>query len=110
MGQHDALSGADAHLPVQTGSLTSLVHADTDSAGSSAGCLCHSPITETHYRALFDALDDGFCVIEKVKGLAGEPLDFVYVEANLAFAVQSGADQTQAVVGKTIRQLFPNIS
>ena len=110
MGQHDALSGADAHLSVQTGLLTSLVHADTDSAGSSAGCLCHSLITETHYRALFDALDDGFCVIEKVKGLAGEPLDFVYVEANLAFAVQSGADPTQAVVGKTIRQLFPNIS
>ena len=61
--------------------------------------------SEERYRTLFDSLDQGFCVIEKVEGEAGEPLDFRFVEANPAFAAQSGVSD---VVGKTMRQLFPD--
>ncbi|MGD9892656.1 MAG: ATP-binding protein [Dehalococcoidia bacterium] len=60
--------------------------------------------SEKRYRRLFDSIDEGFCVIEKVDGDAGRPLDFRYLEANPAFAAQSGVGD---VVGKTIRQAFP---
>lgn len=60
--------------------------------------------SEAKYRALFDSIDEGFCILEKVAGKAGEPLDFRYVEANAAFAVHAGEDK---VVGRTIREAFP---
>lgn len=60
--------------------------------------------SEIRYRTLFDAIDEGFCIIEKVETLPGAPMDFRYVTANPAFATQSGID---GVVGKTIRETFP---
>ena len=63
--------------------------------------------SEKRYRTLFESIDEGFCILEKVDGEAGAPLDFRYVEANPAFAVQSGV---RDVVGKTIRQVFPGVS
>ena len=60
--------------------------------------------SEERYRTLFESIDEGFCVIEKVGDEAGEKLDFLYVEANPAFADQAGIG---GVVGKTIRQAFP---
>ena len=60
--------------------------------------------SEERYRALFASIDEGFCVIEPVDGQAGAPLDFRYLEANPAFAAQSGVSE---VIGKTIRQAFP---
>ena len=61
--------------------------------------------SEKRYRALFESIDEGFCVLEKVEGDAGEPPDFRYLEANPAFATQSGVT---GVVGKTIRQIVPD--
>jgi two-component system, chemotaxis family, CheB/CheR fusion protein len=60
--------------------------------------------SEARYRSLFASTDEGFCVIEKVEGEPDAPLDFRYVEANPAFATQSGVS---GVVGKTIREVFP---
>ncbi|HSK87822.1 MAG TPA: PAS domain S-box protein [Anaerolineales bacterium] len=60
--------------------------------------------SETKYSTLFNSIDEGFCVIEKVESKAGEPLDFRYVAANPAFAIQAGVGN---IVGKTIRQAFP---
>ena len=60
--------------------------------------------SERKYRALFDSIDEGFCIIEKVEGAAGEPVDFRYLEANAAFAVQSGIS---GMVGKTLGQMIP---
>ena len=61
-------------------------------------------VSEEHYRTLFESIDEGFCIIEKVEGKPGEPLDFRYIEANAAFAVQSGIS---GALGKTIRQVVP---
>ena len=61
-------------------------------------------VSEERYRTLFASIDEGFCVIEKVDGRPGAPLDFRFVEANPAFAVQSGVS---GVVGKGFRQAFP---
>ena len=61
--------------------------------------------SEDRYRGLFNSIDEGFCVIEKVEGGVGAPPDFLYLEANPAFAVQSGMS---GMVGKTIRQVLPD--
>ena len=61
--------------------------------------------SEARYRGLFESIDEGFCVIEPVLDAAGEPVEFRYVEANPAFAAQSGG---RHVIGKTIREVFPN--
>ncbi|CAN5507487.1 hypothetical protein BH10PSE16_BH10PSE16_17980 [soil metagenome] len=58
--------------------------------------------SEEHYRTRFESIDEGFCIIERVDG---ETLDFRYVEANLAFAAQTGL---RDVVGKTLRQVMPD--
>jgi len=63
--------------------------------------------SETRYRSLFDSMDEGFCILEKVQGAAGEAVDFRYIEANAAFEAHSGVGN---VVGRTIRQMFPGIS
>jgi len=60
--------------------------------------------SEENYSRLFNSIDEGFCVIERVEGAASEPLDFRYVEANPAFSTQSGLN---GVIGKTIRQAVP---
>ena len=60
--------------------------------------------SEERYHTLFESIDEGFCIIEKIESKPGEPLDFRYLVANPAFAAQSGVGD---VVGKTIRQAFP---
>lgn len=62
--------------------------------------------SEEKYRSLFTSIDDGFCVMERVTGNSGDPLDFRYLEANAAFTQQSGVTH---VIGKTIRQILPGI-
>ena len=61
--------------------------------------------SEERYRLLFESIDEGFCIIEKIGGEGGEPLDFRYVEVNPAFAVQAGLS---VVVGNTLRQVIPD--
>jgi PAS domain S-box-containing protein len=55
------------------------------------------------YRMLFESIDEGFCIIERVEDGTGL-LDFRYVVANHAFELESGVG---GVVGKTVRQAFP---
>ncbi len=60
---------------------------------------------ELRYRTLFESIDDGFCIIEKIGDDASGPLDFRFIEANPAVAQQSGISD---VVGKTIREVIPD--
>jgi PAS domain S-box-containing protein len=57
--------------------------------------------SEATYRGLFDALDDGFCILERATG----ELDFRYVAANPAFETQSGL---VGVTGRTLREVIPD--
>ncbi len=61
--------------------------------------------SEQRYRTLFESIDDGFCIIEKIGDGPNAPLDFRFIEANPAVAVQSGIS---GVVGKTIREVVPH--
>ncbi len=60
--------------------------------------------SEARYRKLFNSIDDGLCVIEKIELAAGQPPDFRYVDANPAFTAQPGM---AGVLGKTLRQMLP---
>lgn len=60
--------------------------------------------SEAKFRMLFDNIDEGFSVIEKVETAPGEPSDFRYLTANPGFEQQSGVKN---VVGRTIREAVP---
>lgn len=62
--------------------------------------------SEEKYRKLFDSIDEGFCIMEKVETTPGEPSDFRYLETNPAFEQQSGMKNA---VGKTIREILPDV-
>ena len=42
------------------------------------------------YRALFDAIDQGFSVVDLIFDDVGRPVDYVFVEVNPAFEAQTG--------------------
>lgn len=61
--------------------------------------------TEQRYRALFDAIDEGFCVIEVLFDEAGRPVDYRFLEVNPAFVRQTGLEDA---AGRTMRELAPS--
>lgn len=59
---------------------------------------------EARYYTLFNSLDAGFCVIELAFDAEGTPSDYKFVEANAAFAEQTGLKDA---AGKWMRDLEP---
>lgn len=57
-------------------------------------------------RALFDAIDDGFCVLQVLFDERHEPVDYRFLDINPAFADHSGLT---GALGRTIRELEPDI-
>ena len=57
------------------------------------------------YRALFDAMDEGFCIIRFLDGPHGPLSDYVHVEANAAYAANAGIPN---VVGQRLREMVPD--
>ncbi|HTS19710.1 MAG TPA: PAS domain S-box protein [Verrucomicrobiae bacterium] len=64
--------------------------------------------SEERYRNLFGTMQDGFALCEIICDADGKPCDFRYLEANSAFEVNLGIG-TDQVLGKTAREVFPNI-
>lgn len=60
---------------------------------------------EARSRALFEAIDDGFCVIEFIDGPHGPHSDYVHIEANSGYGRQTGIPD---VVGKRLREIEPD--
>jgi signal transduction histidine kinase len=61
--------------------------------------------TDERYRALLNALDEGFCIIEVLFDSDGKPYDYLFIETNSAFEDQTGIRQA---VGKSMREIAPN--
>ena len=61
--------------------------------------------SEARYRALFEAIDTGFCIIEMKFDGEQRPTDYRFVEVNPAFAGQTGLADA---VGKWMRELAPD--
>ncbi|MDB5901091.1 MAG: putative histidine kinase, atypical hybrid, partial [Ramlibacter sp.] len=59
---------------------------------------------EERYRALFESIDEGFCVVKLLRGADGQVRDFRFEEANEAFAAHTGFHDA---VGKHMRELTP---
>ncbi|WP_398476009.1 ATP-binding protein [Tardiphaga sp.] len=54
------------------------------------------------YRLLFEAMDEGFCIIEFFDGPHGPLSDYIHIEANAAYARHTGIPN---VVGQKLRQM-----
>ncbi|MCG6206106.1 response regulator [Rhodopseudomonas sp. HC1] len=61
--------------------------------------------SEARYRALFEAIDDGFCIIEFFDGPHGPLSDYTHIEANAGYEKQTGIPN---IVGRTLRDLVPD--
>lgn len=59
---------------------------------------------ERRYRALFESMDEGFCVIEFLDGPFGPLSDYVHVMANAAYEQHAGIPN---VVGQKVRDMVP---
>ncbi|MBD2109574.1 PAS domain S-box protein [Nodosilinea sp. FACHB-13] len=62
--------------------------------------------SETKYRSLFNSMDEGFCILQMIFDEQERPIDYRYIETNPVFERQSGLANA---LGKTIRELVPNI-
>ena len=62
--------------------------------------------SESRYRALFESVDEGYCVIEMIFDADARPVDYRFLEINPAFENQTGLRDAQ---GKRIRELAPDL-
>lgn len=60
--------------------------------------------SEDRYRALFNALEDGFCIIEFSEDADGNLTDYIHIEANDGYERQTGI---RNIVGMAVRTLAP---
>jgi PAS domain S-box-containing protein len=63
--------------------------------------------SEQRYRALFNSIDEAFCIIEVQFDENNQPVDYLFLEMNAAFRQYNGLERID--VGKTVRELFPDI-
>lgn len=59
---------------------------------------------ETRYNALFDSLDEAFCVIEVLFDQADHPIDYRFLKVNRVFEEQTGIINP---LGRTMREIAP---
>ena len=60
--------------------------------------------SENRYRTLFNAIDEGFCIIEVIFDDNEKPVDYRFLEINPSFEKQTGLIAAQ---GKRMRELAP---
>src|ERR1041385_6535726 len=56
------------------------------------------------YRRLFEAIDEGFCIVEVLFDESERPVDYRFLEINPAFRKHTGLDDA---LGKRMRELAP---
>lgn len=61
--------------------------------------------SEQQFRALFERIDEGFCIIEFLDGPHGEMSDYVHIAANPAYLANAGIPD---VVGQKVRDMVPD--
>jgi PAS domain S-box-containing protein len=59
---------------------------------------------EERYRALFESIDEGFCVIRVLRDAQGRAYDYRFEEANEAFTMHTGIREA---VGRSVREIAP---
>ena len=61
--------------------------------------------SEQKYRALFESIDEGYCVIEMIFDTDHQPVDYRFVEINPAFEKHTGIQNAR---GKRMREIAPD--
>lgn len=59
---------------------------------------------EERYRTLFESMDEGFCIIKFLDGPYGPLSDYIHIQANSAYALNTGIAN---VVGQKVRDMVP---
>ncbi|MFO7655031.1 MAG: response regulator [Candidatus Krumholzibacteriia bacterium] len=62
--------------------------------------------SDQRYRTVFEAIDEGFCVLEVLFDESGRGIDYRFLETNPAFEQHTGL---VGAVGRTIRDLVPDM-
>lgn len=62
--------------------------------------------SEAKYRALFDSIDEGFCICEMLTDQEGNPTDYSWLEINPTFEKLTGLHDP---VGRSALELVPNL-
>jgi PAS domain S-box-containing protein len=62
--------------------------------------------SEARFRALFHAIDEGFCLAEMVLDAEGRPVDYRFLEANPLFETMTGLHDA---IGRTAYELVPDL-
>jgi diguanylate cyclase (GGDEF)-like protein/PAS domain S-box-containing protein len=62
-------------------------------------------MNEERYRALFNSIDEGFCLVEVLFDEAGKPCDYLFLAANPAFEKQTGITHA---IGRRMREIAPH--
>lgn len=65
--------------------------------------------SEEKYRTLFDSIDEGFCTCEVFFDENDQPFDYRMLELNRSFEKLTGISAKEALSGKTIREVVPNL-
>jgi PAS domain S-box-containing protein len=60
--------------------------------------------SEEKYRSLFEAIDEGFCIIELIYDEQGKAVDYRFLEVNRVFEQQTGIENA---AGRRIREISP---
>ena len=60
--------------------------------------------SEEKYRALFDSIDEGFCVVEVLFDDADHPVDYRFLDVNRVFEKQTGI---RNAIGRRMREIAP---
>ncbi len=62
--------------------------------------------SEERFRAIFDSIDEGFCIVELIFDENNKPIDYRFVQANPAMERLTGLKDA---LGKTARELVPDL-
>lgn len=63
--------------------------------------------SEERFRSLFESIDEGFVIVEMIFDENNQPIDYRFEQANPAFTRLTGLPQD--ALGKTVRELIPNL-
>lgn len=65
--------------------------------------------SEAKYRALFNEMDEGYCIAEVLLNDSDQPIDYRILEANPRFEQLTGLPLEVALSGRTIREIAPEL-
>ncbi len=80
----------DARTLSELAAFAAVAHRVTEETAAAETTSRQAERQEARYRALFNAIDAGFCIVEMRWDETGKPVDYRFIETNAAFQRQTG--------------------